>query len=108
MGTNYTFLRDAYDPFVGRYAQSDPIGLLGGIKTYTYVHADPIGAIDTYGLARRDLPYTDWSIGCGDFEGGRHTADLWFLTVVSTMTIVTMIARICRQKSNAIETSFRA
>ncbi|MGP1666928.1 MAG: RHS repeat-associated core domain-containing protein [Rhodanobacter sp.] len=47
--THYNYFRD-YDPAIGRYLQSDLIGLRGGINTYGYVGADPLGAIDSEGL----------------------------------------------------------
>jgi RHS repeat-associated protein len=34
----------------GRYSQSDPIGLEGGLNLYRYSYADPIGLIDPLGL----------------------------------------------------------
>jgi uncharacterized protein RhaS with RHS repeats len=45
----YNYFRD-YDPNTGRYVESDPIGLEGGLNVYLYASANPVMSVDPTGL----------------------------------------------------------
>jgi RHS repeat-associated protein len=66
---HYNYARD-YEADVGRYVQSDPIGLLGGVNTYIYPFA-PLNDADPLGLAKGGR-------GGGNGAAGYH---LSFLTL---------------------------
>ena len=40
-----------YDPLTGKYIESDPLGLRGGLNTYAYVYDSPLRFVDPQGLA---------------------------------------------------------
>ena len=48
VGLHYNYFRD-YDPAVGRYVESDPIGLEGGLNLYDYAGLNPILRSDATG-----------------------------------------------------------
>ncbi len=59
-GLSYNYQRD-YDPTVGRYLESDPLGLSGaGYSTYAYANGNPVSNIDPLGL---------WSFSFGAYAG---------------------------------------
>jgi RHS repeat-associated protein len=70
-GLAYNHHRD-YAPTLGRYVQSDPIGLAGGINTYAYSYSSPLMYVDPNGLfGMADMPtlpqgVVDFGAGLGD------------------------------------------
>ncbi|HGM6203068.1 TPA: RHS repeat domain-containing protein, partial [Pseudomonas aeruginosa] len=64
-GLHYNYFRD-YDPETGRYVESDPIGLDGGLNTYAYVGSNPVGLVDPNGLS----PTATAGAGAGFVVGG--------------------------------------
>lgn len=61
-GDFYNYYR-SYDPSIGRYTQSDPIGLHGGFNTYGYAGGNPITSFDPFGLL--EIRAEVWSTGKG-------------------------------------------
>jgi RHS repeat-associated protein len=74
-GLHHNFYRD-YEPSLGRYHQSDPVGIAAGVNTYAYVSGDPLRFGDFFGLARtcgsgKSEPYTPnffFSKCCGEHD----------------------------------------
>ena len=76
-GLHYNMAR-YYDPAVGRYVESDHIGLKGGVNIYAYTKNRPTSAVDRTGLCSLNVfTATDYS---GDSGGhGPATTRGWIL-----------------------------
>lgn len=76
--TIYNYFRD-YDPQTGRYPQSDPIGLNGGINTYAYAMSNPLMYVDPRGLdaVAPTAPWPGTVPGVRPFPGWLRPPNPW-------------------------------
>ena len=62
----YHYKNRAYNPELGRFMQTDPIGVNGGMNLYAYVGGDPVNLVDPLGL--RWVESHEWV--CGNPKAG--------------------------------------
>ncbi len=65
----YNYFRN-YDPTLGRYTESDPLGSEGDLATYSYVKADPLRNIDPLGSQVHPMPPPPVAGPFGPMPGG--------------------------------------
>ena len=73
---HYNYFRD-YDAALGRYLQSDPLGLGAGPNTFQYASASPLRLIDRFGLT--PIPDPNGIVPGGPWTPaqGQKPGDFW-------------------------------
>ena len=79
----YHYKTRIYDPGLGRFLQTDPIGYADGLNPYAYVGGDPVNATDPTGTEMFDLvpfqttiPFGTSCVHCGSSLGGLGSGNL--------------------------------
>jgi len=84
-GSFYNYFRD-YEPGTGRYVESDPVGLRGGVGTYGYVLDNPLKYADPLGLFTVDESCNYCQFGENQADFVRRQAEIDCRMVAITIT----------------------
>jgi RHS repeat-associated protein len=91
----YYFTRRYYDPTLGRFVTTDPLGAADGINMYGYVRANPMMFVDPSGLLAKKVAGFGINIGTSPIQLGVHV--LSWTGVMSISTPSAKIQQLCQQ-----------
>ncbi|WP_162125793.1 RHS repeat-associated core domain-containing protein [Pseudoxanthomonas wuyuanensis] len=61
----YYYRARYYSASMGRFVSEDPIGISGGLNTYSYVNQSPLDGVDPFGLQKLSVDYFIFKAGGG-------------------------------------------
>ena len=100
-GLAYNYFRD-YESTTGRYIQSDPLGLAGGLSTYSYVSGAPLNLVDPFGLLQWNMGDAQWNYSLHNnyrvppaFPGGPMGGLSNYYDAAATMTWAVQARCVC-------------
>ena len=94
-GLYHNGFRD-YAPGWGRYLQSDPVGIAGGMNTYGYVGGNPVNWIDPLGLAQTYFSLYYYRVK-------RYGEDAWDVTGIAAFSAIDGALRIGQKLAPGVE-----
>ena len=66
----YYYKARVYDPGLGRFLQTDPVGYASDVNAYAYVHNSPVNGADPSGLSCDMAPQDEGSPNACEYDGG--------------------------------------